>query len=242
MVDDHKRIEMLDPDRPVYRIMPLRYVRDLFEQNKNVLVKPRGWKDPFENFIVESKTVYAQCWTIHKASDALWRIYSPRSEAIRVKSRVGTLFTGLGAAVNDRSRVFIGKVRYLTADEITTFANSLNREAKPFSSRTVASALLVKKKAFEYEGEVRLIYVGPPSSANRLYRYSVKPFKLIEQIMIDPRVCKQCANNLKNWLLKHTGLSEEKIKHSRIYDPPAGMMRYCQDGKRLIERPIADSI
>lgn len=207
---------------------------DLFEQNKNVLVKPGRWKDPFENFIVESKNVYAQCWTLHKASDALWRIYSPHSDAIRVKSRVGTLVAGLRGAVNDRSRIFIGMVRYLTRDEITTFARSLNDQAKPFSSETVANALLVKKKAFEYEGEVRLIYVGPASLANSLYRYTVKPDRLIEQIMIDPRVSTQCANNLKNWLMKHTGLCEEKIKHSRIYDPPTGMMQYSQNGQRLM--------
>lgn len=206
----------------------------LFELSHNVLVKPHKWQDPFENFIVKTENVYGQCWTLYRASDALWRIHSPQSSAVRVRSRAGKLISCLRAAVSDEdgSRAFVGRVRHLLQDQIRAFARGLNQKRKPFSNETVANALLIKKKAFEYEGEVRLLFFNEADAKSDLFSYGVNPHELVERIMIDPRMSQQCAKDLREWIRRSTGFQGE-ILHSRIYDPPAGTFRYSQDGVRV---------
>src|SRR5205085_12257493 len=84
-------------DRYTYRIIPTERLFELFANKKNVLVKTKKWDDPFENFILQARLMlptgehatigfrnqfYGQCWTFHKASDAMWRIYSPKADAV----------------------------------------------------------------------------------------------------------------------------------------------------------------
>src|SRR4051812_3004578 len=81
----------------VYRIISLERFFEMFTKKENVLVKPQKWEDPFENFILNwpsradesakfvRPTVHGQCWTVGKASDAMWRIYSPTSHSVRIR-------------------------------------------------------------------------------------------------------------------------------------------------------------
>jgi hypothetical protein len=81
-------------DEPIFRIITINRLFQLFETRNNVLVRPKKWDDPFETFISESITklkfedekdrtvgfrddLYGQCWTKTRESDAMWRIYSP---------------------------------------------------------------------------------------------------------------------------------------------------------------------
>ena len=99
----------------VYRIVSLKRLLELFEKNENVLVKPCLWDDPFENFIMNSKIrlpsgeisnlmsrelFYGQCWSKSKASDAMWRIYSPENTGIRIRTTVRKLFNSLGDVIS----------------------------------------------------------------------------------------------------------------------------------------------
>src|SRR5713226_5205372 len=138
----HSQEDKPDGGQPIYRMMPLCYLLRLFEEKLNVLVKPHKWKDPFENFIIKSENVYGQCWTFEKASNALWKISSQDSNAIRVKSRVETLKKSLQMAIGDsaHSCVFMKPVRYLTEARIKQFAGKLCKKPKPFSNHMVAKA------------------------------------------------------------------------------------------------------
>jgi hypothetical protein len=44
-----------DLARPVYRIVSIERLVDLFTSNENVLISPSKWEDTFENFILKSK-------------------------------------------------------------------------------------------------------------------------------------------------------------------------------------------
>ena len=75
-------------DDTVYRIFTLeKFIRTL-QSGKLCLVRPALWKDPFENFFLNSQGVYdgqlvgldsirdswyGQCWTLRKECDGLWR-------------------------------------------------------------------------------------------------------------------------------------------------------------------------
>lgn len=79
-------------DDHIYRIISYDRFLEMFDSCNNILVKPKLWEDTFENFTLKSKLrypdgseivldaherLYGQCWTTSKASDAMWRIYSP---------------------------------------------------------------------------------------------------------------------------------------------------------------------
>lgn len=239
----------LDGRRPIYRMMPLCYLLEFFEKKQNVLVKPHKWKDKFEKFenhIIRTENVYGQCWTFAKASDALWKIYSRDSVAIRVKSRVRKLKESLDTVIVNSGTpcVFVEKVRYRTEAQIRDFSSKLHREDKPFSNRVVASSLVIKKKAFECERELRLLFFqdAPEGAINDLFSYSVDPLELIEQIMIDPQLSKRCVEDLKKYIHEKTGFPANKIKHSRIYDPPLRTRQYSQKGEPMkIRSPKRES-
>ena len=73
-------------NRPLYRIISLGRLYELFEKRVNTLVKSVAWNDPFENFVLGLKgrlpsgevvefaqryDFYGQCWTRIGASDAM---------------------------------------------------------------------------------------------------------------------------------------------------------------------------
>jgi hypothetical protein len=81
-------------------------------------------------------------------------------------------------------------------------------------------SLLVKRKAFFHENEVRALYQELDDDAcDDLYKYAIDPHSLIDQIMIDPRRSDSEFKVLKNIIRKTTGFKEE-IKRSLLYTLP----------------------
>jgi hypothetical protein len=90
-------------DIPIYRIMPIDRLLQCFEEKSLVLLPPKKWDDPFENLLLSSQVtvsasvevggmerirdqVFGQCWTLHRETDAMWRIYSPDKGGAKVKT------------------------------------------------------------------------------------------------------------------------------------------------------------
>ena len=222
----------------VYRIIKTPHLFDLLATSENVLVKPKLWEDPFENFILKSHFIrrgepfgilhrdhfYGQCWTLQKASDAMWRIYSPDSDAVRVRST----FRGLAESLSDwrghwaAEEVFIGRIRYLKKQDLLAFGRSvLKGHDGPLTHRNLARTLLVKRPAFRHEREVRLLFT--PHDYDRFtcdhIRYPVDPNGLVTQVPLDPRMDKLAASALRERIVAGPGCRGE-IKRSLLYAPP----------------------
>ena len=228
-----------DKDRYVYRIIPVKRHYDLFTKRENVLVRPARWEDPFENFILNSKArlpdgeivqfsfnndFYGQCWTLLTTSDAMWRIYSPGAQSVRIRTTVRKLVDSLSTALGEWAnvQVFIGKVHYLTDKQLLSFAD--NVFAHGLNPVALAETLLVKRKAFVHEKEVRLLYFEKSNrSAEDLFHYDVNPNALVDQIMIDPHLSKDDADDLKEKIKDETGFTGT-IKRSLLYAPLKGMI------------------
>jgi len=225
----------------VYRIIPVHRLFELFEKKQNVLVKPKTWEDPFENFILQSKVklstgqlatlevrdqIYGQCWTLHSASDAMWRIYSPNGNAVRIRSTIQALAESLGRACGSLSYIeaFIGRVKYLPNKRLIQYANDAFQTTTIPYSRMFAQTLLVKRPAFKHEREVRLLFFS--SDADRakddLYAYEVDPHALINQIMVDPRLPLKATNALREEIKAKTAF-RGPIKRSLLYATPPNL-------------------
>lgn len=239
MVDDETYLGLTATRRDdyVYRIDKTRHLFDLLSTGENVLVRPKLWADPFENFILRSHFIrngepiiigprdhfYGQCWTFQQASDAMWRIYSPDSGAVRLRSTIRKLVESLRSWRDHWAdqEVFMGKVQYLKNRDLIDFGRSmLMGRQGPLTHRNLARTLLVKRPAFRHEREVRLLFT--PHDFHRFgddrLRYPAEPNVLIDQVMIDPRMDATEAANLKRQILA-AGFKGQ-VKRSLLYAPP----------------------
>lgn len=205
------RIDNLDEE--VYRIFPLHRIEEIFKSNKLVLVKPAIWDDPFENFLLRCTAVeedgtevgldsianswYGLCWTLKPDSDAMWRIYSPNKDGIRVKTTIRKLVEAIWEPDNSLSslRYFIGKVSYQSREEIENFLKTTSfwSIARGGQNTGFAETLLVKRNEFEHENEVRILTCSNDEKSDLridggLYKIPIEPNKFIDEICIDPRL------------------------------------------------------
>jgi len=223
-----------DLDRKIYRIISIKRLIELFETKENILVKPHKWEDPFENFILRSKVrlptgeiiqynyhdwLYGQCWTFHKASDAMWRIYSPNCDGIRIRTTVRKLFQSLYSSQKTLAdaKCAIGKVLYLPEIRLKKYASEIF-DNYGIEVENLFKSLLVKRTAFKHENEVRLLYceLEEREQNNDIFSYKIDPHSLIEQLMLDPRLDQAKTKELKAYIKNKTKFTRE-IKRSLLY-------------------------
>jgi hypothetical protein len=226
-------------DTFIYRIISIERLIEMFAACNNTLVKPKLWDDPFENFILRCRVqlpdgafasfgfqdqFFGQCWTLQSASDAMWRIYSPKSSAVRIRTTIGKLAESLSACRGDwaHDEVFIGRVQYLSQKKLEDFATGILRSGGGLlSTMLFAKTLLAKRPAFRHEKEVRLVFRPHDEVETKtdLFHYPTDPNELIDQIMLDPRMDEKATNNAKVQIRSRTGFSGE-MKRSLLYGPP----------------------
>ena len=224
-------------DRHIYRIMRAEHVIALFQNRENVLSQVGNWKDKFENFQLNiggilNGTAFTygmrdafvgQCWTLESMSEAMWGIYAsdPQTRFLRIRSTPRKLLTMLAQAHSGgfKQRCFVGKVRYLREDQLRTVVENGGRLA--LGGRWFAKNLLLKRRAFKHESEVRLLFFGDANhyGADRLYRYKIDPHAMITQIMADPHHDRSIWGGERSAIRQATGFNGS-IKRSKIYDPP----------------------
>lgn len=224
-------------DKPIYRIISLERLLELFLTKTNTLVKPKMWEDVFENFILKSSVrlcngeiveynlhdrIYGQCWTLQNASDAMWRIYSSDKKGLRIRTTIRKLAESLGNAQPSLPdvRCRIGRVEYLSEKKLMEVANSTFDDSG-IGVDELFRSLLVKRRAFLHESEVRALYeeLDDISFSNDLYRYKIDPHYLIDQIMIDPRRSYEEFIGIKNIIQETTGF-RGRIVRSLLYTLP----------------------
>jgi len=231
-----------DRDRCIYRIISLSRLFELFSSCENVFVKPKRWDDPFENFILRSRirfpsgeiyshgnreAIYGQCWTLQSASDAMWRIYSPHGNAVRIRITPRRLAQSIvGSSAVRPHTVRIGKVSYLGQAALVRFARRSFKTGE-FDYGAMGRTLLVKRLAFRHEREVRaLIFASVDEAAKSdsdLLQCPVNPHALVDQVMLDPRYTAENAESVKKRIFSETDFHGE-ILRSLLYAPPPRLL------------------
>jgi len=228
-------------DKPIYRIFSFQRLEEVFQEQALTLVKPKLWDDPFENFILSAigrlpdgrnfeigfrDNFYGQCWSLNRESDAMWRIYSPEKDGVKVKTTIRKLFTPLfdiaghnykmnGVAYNLSS--FIGKVKYEGTRKLTEMLEDERRmSGKVFdqSGRGQASTFFFKRHAFKHEREVRIIYNAQQSQFDT-FKFNIDPISLFDEIIFDPRITEETFQEQKNKVIQW-GFNK-KIDQSDLY-------------------------
>lgn len=229
----------LDMDTKIYRVFPLVRVLDLFEKSQNVLVRPKLWDDPFENFFLGARVFdgadeldisgtreswYGQCWTTVAESDVMWRIYSPTKEGVCVGTTVGKLFGSFYDETDSISalKMFIGQVAYKQQNDIASMANDFSflDLAGGGTNNRFARTLLVKRLEFSHEHEVRILFcdVGKKYLGDDIVPFDFNAAGLIDSIVFDPRLDMRIVTALSS-VITASGY-KKNIERSHLYDTP----------------------
>lgn len=236
-------------NRKIYRILSQEHFFQICKEKKNTLVLPREWvknrrkwlQDPFENFILRStlKSIstgekgkfdshdiaYAQCWTLNAASAAMWQIYSNGANAVKIKTTVDKLSNGLYNANPKWEGCYIGEVDYLTKSKLHELSQTIFKHG--VTSEAIACSLLVKRRPYKYEKEVRLIYIIDSEKEKKkhvhsIYTYDIDPYDMIEEVVLSPHATDDEYARFKERVTKCTSLADRQVKHSSLYHEPKG--------------------
>lgn len=243
-VDKRKKSNVLnglDLDVPVYRIFSSKRLFQLFKDKQLTLLKPHKWDDPFENFLYSSKaqsldgvpmsldnlreTVFGQCWSLDKESDAMWRIYSHDKDGIKVKTTARRLYETFWKATSSPVlQCYIGKVLYWSENKIQQMFNApknVNAIILNSDGLEQARTFFIKREEFAHEHEVRLLYTTTPDQPeckSDTFSFPVDPCTLFDEIVVDPRMDQSSFDALAD-NIRHHGFGNP-IYQSSLYRIP----------------------
>lgn len=206
---------------PIYQILPLEYLNSILV-NKEIRFNNvfQSWEDPYELFIFKQKTfidgnsfsidnyekkIYGQCWSLNKDTDAMWRIYSPDKNGVRIKTTIGKVIKVL-----DQTRGMMwtapifGRVKYVKQSDINTYLRDIEKGGSGKYFESIPDSLFYKRMEFLHEEEVRfIINVDPnePHINEGHINLQVNPSDFIEEIELDPRLKTNEVNKIKEDLL-----------------------------------------
>lgn len=229
-------------DKPIYRFMPFSRVMELFRTSEFMLTRTSKWDDPFENYIINVRfksqdgatldtalrhILHGSCWTKKSVSDAMWRIYSPDKLSVRIASTPRLIADALvtGLKKNPKSACFVGRVDYLPQATIVKLATTYARDIlEDKSQAAVARSVLLKRRSFSHEEEVRVLVIDRHSrSKGGLLRVRVDPYSLIKSVMLDSRTPPDVAEMYISHLRNHIGF-RGRISTSTLYNLPSNLV------------------
>ncbi len=226
----------LDENASIFRFVSIDRLLEIFRTRKIVLVKPRKWDDPFENFLSKATVVnqknekvgfnltndfYGQCWTLRDECDGIWRNYSSLENGARIETTAIKLLSSIYDLTNNESKLacFIGKVVYEKDTNIKKMLGDwISQMLTDSTGKEIAKMLLIKREEFSYENEVRLLYSKKESKDNEIEEFNVDPLALINSVMFSPKINLTDYERYKKELIGY-GISENKILKSTLYDP-----------------------
>jgi hypothetical protein len=232
----------IQKDKPIFRFLSKDRLFQIFEKHANVLVNPKLWEDPFENYIANSITqlkfedeqnicigfrdnFYGQSWTQTRESDAMWRVYSPDKNGARImttpRKLLKSLYEHCGDDISNYS-CFLGKVKYYKTKELKTYISN-NVDKWVYFDPTgngLAQSLLCKRTSFKHEDEVRLLFNSKFKGEKNpnILSYRFNPLDIIDSIVFDPRIDYAEFKKYKERLIELR--FKNKIVKSNLYKNP----------------------
>lgn len=238
-----KNIEGVNYDTAVYRCLHFERLLEILLTKKLLLAKTKTWDDSYENFLFRTTfkmgsnvtslidqidSLYGQCWSKKRESDAIWRIYSATMQSVIIKSKISKLAAapmekGALEDPDNISRIVIAPVKYYSSRKIQELINA--HRSEPFINPNKAfDSLFVKRTEFRHESEVRIIiqtYLQNPEEYpnfedRKFIKIKIDPNDFIDEIILDPRLSDNQFNLYKG-AIRALGF-KGKLTKSRLYE------------------------
>lgn len=231
--------KLLSGEQLVHRIFPFDRFIDLIRSRNLAFVKPKLWKDPYENLMNrpirmgDGKTIqvphyadnlFAQCWSLEYESDAMWRIYSGDERGVLVSANAATLYrTAESTYPWPTEQLFLGKVEYLSEHalkqkfESPEFLRSVLNSG--MYSTGPAQTLLYKRDSFKHEAEVRWIISRHISNIpGDVHHLPIDLDASITKVTLDPGLSDEDMDR-QIFLIRSAGYSGDVVRSS-LYAMP----------------------
>ena len=218
--DINNVLNISDVDQEIFRIFRLSRFKQMLCSGELVLANPLKFDDQYENFFLRQDVCtsdgerwslaelqsswYVQCWSTKRESDALWKIFGPERDGVRVSTTVRKLFSCIWNHKDCFSslRYFVGKVSYSSTADIESFLSrvSFTDVAMGGQPRNFACLLCVKREEFSHEEEVRVVIHDVEHDLGRdgLYRQQFDFNSVLESICVDSRIDEDKFRRLKD--------------------------------------------
>lgn len=245
----HHLIDVNNDETPIYRIMEVHNLFELFENKQLVLVAPKLWDDPYEDFLNHcygvdprepntrisyhgyAKLLFGQCWTFNEDNDSIWRIYSPNRNRVKVRTTIKKLYSCVSQIQVQLFRSYIGKVIYLSESDIKENITKAIKNDGIHYTNLIPNFYLRKRDTFKEENEVRLMVrlYKEEKYSNAIFQdpddHSIcklplnNPHDFIEEIVFDPRMPNSLVRAYKSHLI-NTFEFQGECRKSSIYESP----------------------
>jgi hypothetical protein len=120
-----------------------------------------------------------------------------------------------------RSSWYIGRVKYLPERKIVSDASRLAKRILELrSDRAAAESVLLKRRSFAHEEEVRVLVIDRHRRSKAgVVKVRADPHKLVQSVMLDSRTPPEVAEMYKTYLRERLGF-KGRISKSTLYDLP----------------------
>lgn len=212
----------------LYKHLPLEYALHTLKDKSLWFANPSTWKDPFERRFLEAKytkkdkevnfnwkgKVFCTCMTQTITSEAFWNTYSRGDIGVEIRFYRNKLLEEL-AHYDKTYKIFIGKAEYLKTEDIKKelrsipFNPPIPKDANLNSNDIVARLFLLKRIAYAYEDEIRIIVVKPNATKENgiVMKYNCENTDLIQRIVLDPNIGDYTYSMLKELFAEKYGFT-----------------------------------
>lgn len=233
----------------LYKHMPLENALRTLKNKSLWFANPATWTDPFEKRFLEAKytkggkekpftwqgRVFCTCMTQTQSSEAYWNAYSRGEMVIELRIIREKLLEELKQQ-STKYDIFIGKVEYMKTADIKKIELKDIPFAPPLkvamnSPEFAARLFLLKRIAFQYEDEVRIILLKKNKTQEMgiEMEYTCDNTDLIRSIVLDPRLGDNTAEVLSKCFTEDYGFKPynsgktmvKRVLRSQLYANPA---------------------
>lgn len=238
MVIDFNVHNLADNDS-LYRYLSFEQFLSLCERSEHIFTQPAAWDDSCENagakmydliyktfgsYSDDSASFYnlfVSCWTTQEESDAMWRIYSPHKNGVKIKIKLINF-----RQLSGTKELFARKVRYVKFNDLPKVYTD-ERKNNPLSFPEIT----LKRDLFSHEHEVRLMCSYSAVDKDRIIGNSsntedqipcdrigltMDMKEYIEEVVLDPRISAWEEDALTTYCKRN--LPKSKVIKSNIYN------------------------
>ena len=192
-----------------FKYMPYDRLMTSIENKDFVFVSPRTWRDPFERIYFNTdcskhgyttENIYCLCVTEKSTTneEAAWNTYTGQTKGVKISIDYKVLFQLLDNYAQEKDcNIYIGRVIYDFEKRLieTIYKNQYYKEIfcpSQMSTEHYLSLLLLKRKSFSYENEIRIFIVQnkkPCTSIDENLLHipcDYANLRIISQVMLSP--------------------------------------------------------
>ena len=234
----------------LYKYMNVKYAIEFLRTGHFLITEPSAWSDPYERRFYTADysniegfkphRIYCTCFTQKCSNEAAWRMYSSKntgiaSRTIRFEFRRSALLQALDRGLSS-GRIYLGNASY---DYTSKQIDGLHLKKSPlyqkyfdsFSLDKFLNLLLIKRKAFEYEQEVRMFLIeedagdiwdemGIEVNEKQFLAFHTEIMKqMIKSISVDP-ICDDLEYNMIKTSIMSVFPYTRCIKHGLYKSKP----------------------